>query len=88
MSFDKSKIHELYPEAENLMIEPMLIWKLPAGKESMLSEVCSNGEYFLEEKIDGAFYQFVKTENHSYLFGRTVSKLSGILTEKVTMYLT
>lgn len=82
MNFDKDKIHELYPEAENLMIEPMLIWKLPAGKESMLSEVCSNGEYFLEEKIDGAFYQFVKTENHSYLFGRTVSKLSGILTEK------
>lgn len=82
MSFDKDRIHELYPEAENLMIEPMLIWKLPAGKESMLSEVCSNGEYFLEEKIDGAFYQFVKTENHSYLFGRTVSKLSGILTEK------
>lgn len=82
MSFDKEKIHELYPEAEELMIEPMLIWKLPAGKKSMLSEVCSNGEYFLEEKIDGAFYQFVKTENHCYLFGRTVSKLSGILTEK------
>lgn len=82
MSFDKEKIHELYPEAEELMIEPMLIWKLPAGKESMLSEICSNGEYFLEEKIDGAFYQFVKTENHCYLFGRTVSKLSGILTEK------
>ncbi len=82
MSFDKGKIHELYPEAENLMIEPMLIWKLPAGKEFMLSEVCSSGEYFLEEKVDGAYYQFVKTENHSYLFGRTVSKLSGILTEK------
>lgn len=82
MSFDKEKIHELYPEAEELMIEPMLIWKLPVGKESMLSEVCSNGEYFLEEKIDGAFYQFVKTENHCYLFGRTVSKVSGILTEK------
>jgi ATP-dependent DNA ligase len=82
MSFDKEKIHELYPEAEELMIEPMLIWKLPAGKKSMLSEVCSNGEYFLEEKIDGAFYQFVKTENHCYLFGRTISKLSGILTEK------
>ena len=74
MSFDKSKIHELYPEAENLMIEPMLIWKLPAGKESMLSEVCSNGEYFLEEKIDGAFYQFVKTENHSYLFGLAIKR--------------
>lgn len=82
MSFDKAKIAELYPEADNLMIEPMLIWKLPSGKESMLSEMCSNGDYFLEEKIDGAFYQFVKTENFSYLFGRTVSKTTGILTEK------
>ena len=80
--FDKAKIHELYPEAENLMFEPMLCWKLPAGKEYMLSEVCSNGEYFLEEKIDGAWYQFVKTDNFSYLFGRTVSKTTGILTEK------
>lgn len=80
--FDKAKIAELYPEAEELMIEPMLIWKLPSGKEQMLSEMCSNGDYFLEEKIDGAFYQFVKTEHYSYLFGRTVSKTSGILTEK------
>lgn len=82
MSFDKRKIAELYPEAENLMIEPMLIWKLPHEKQSMLSDICSGGEYFLEEKIDGAFYQFVKTDNHSYLFGRTVSKVTGLLTEK------
>lgn len=80
--FNKEKIHELYPEAENLMVEPMLIWKLPPEKKNMLSEVCSNGEYFLEEKIDGGFYQLVKTENFTYLFGRTVSKTSGILTEK------
>lgn len=80
--FDEKTIEQYYPEAGQLMYPSMLIWKLPAGKESMLSEVCSNGEYFLEEKIDGAYYQFVKTENHSYLFGRTVSKLSGILTEK------
>lgn len=80
--FNEDKIHELYPGAESLMISPMLCWKLPAGKESMLSEVCSNGEYFLEEKIDGGFYQFVKTDNSSYLFGRTVSKTTGILTEK------
>lgn len=80
--FDEKTIEQYYPEAGQLMYPSMLIWKLPAGKESMLSEVCSNGEYFLEEKIDGAFYQFVKTENHCYLFGRTVSKLSGILTEK------
>lgn len=80
--FDKTKISELYPEAEELMIEPAFIWKLPSGKEHMLSEVCSNGEYFLQEKIDGGFYQFVKTENFCYLFGRTISKTTGILTEK------
>ena len=53
--FDKAKIHELYPEAENLMFPPMLCWKLPVGKECMLSEVCSNGEYFLEEKTSTIF---------------------------------
>ena len=83
MSFDKTVIAETYPEAEDLMIEPMLIWKLPAGKEEKLSEICSSGEYFLEEKIDGAFYQFVKTPNYSYLFGRTVSRKNGLLTEKI-----
>lgn len=83
MSFDKTVIAETYPEAEDLMIEPMLVWKLPAGKEEKLSEICSSGEYFLEEKIDGAFYQFVKTPNYSYLFGRTVSKKNGLLTEKI-----
>lgn len=80
--FDKDKIHELYPEAENLMVAPMLIWKLPPDKKNMFSEVCFSGEYFLQEKIDGGFYQFVKTDNYSYLFGRTVSKTTGILTEK------
>lgn len=80
--FNKDSIAELYPEAEDMMLPAMLIWKLPAGKEDRLSEVCENGEYFLEEKIDGAFYQFVKTPNHSYLFGRTVSRKNGLLTEK------
>lgn len=80
--FNKDNISELYPEAEDMMLPAMLIWKLPAGKEDKLSEVCENGEYFLEEKIDGAFYQFVKTPNYSYLFGRTVSRKTGLLTEK------
>ena len=80
--FNKDNISELYPEAEDMMLPAMLIWKLPAGKEDKLSEVCENGEYFLEEKIDGAFYQFVKTQNYSYLFGRTVSRKTGLLTEK------
>ena len=82
MAFDIIKANQEYPEIGGQMIEPMKIWKLPSGKEDKLSEVCSSGEYFLEEKIDGAFYQFVKTENYEYLFGRTVSIKNGLLTEK------
>lgn len=80
--FDEKIIEKFYPEAEQLMLPGMLIWKLPDNKKHMMSEVCSNGEYFLTEKIDGAFYQFVRTDNFSYLFGRTVSKTTGLLTEK------
>jgi ATP-dependent DNA ligase len=83
MSFDKQKIAELYPGAENLMLEAQLIWKLPPGKENMFEEVCESGEYFLTEKIDGALYQFVKTDDNAYLFGRTISKTTGLLTEKL-----
>lgn len=83
MSFDFNKIENLYPGAGGLMQEAMLIWKLPAGKEFMMSEVCGNGEYFAEEKIDGAWYQFTKgTGGQKYLFGRTVSRVSGLMTEK------
>lgn len=81
--FNKNKIHELYPGAEDMMQESMLIWKLPAGKENMMSEVCENGQYFAEEKLDGAWYQFTKgTGGEKYLFGRTVSKVTGLMTEK------
>lgn len=83
MSFNKDKIHELYPGAEAMMQEAMLIWKLPAGKENMMSEVCENGQYFAEEKLDGAWYQFTKgTGGEKYLFGRTISKVTGLMTEK------
>jgi ATP-dependent DNA ligase len=81
--FDKEKIAELYPGAEDLMLEAQLIWKLPSGKEDMFEKVCESGEYFLTEKIDGALYQFVKVENGAYLFGRTISKTTGLLTEKL-----
>lgn len=81
--FNKDKIHELYPGAEDMMQEAMLIWKLPAGKENMMSEVCENGQYFAEEKLDGAWYQFTKgTGGEKYLFGRTMSKVTGLMTEK------
>lgn len=81
--FNQDKIHELYPGAEDMMQEAMLIWKLPAGKENMMSEVCENGQYFAEEKLDGAWYQFTKGVNgEKYLFGRTISKVTGLMTEK------
>lgn len=81
--FNRDKIHELYPGAEDMMQEAMLIWKLPAGKENMMSEVCENGQYFAEEKLDGAWYQFTKgTGGEKYLFGRTISKVTNLMTEK------
>lgn len=70
----------MYPEAR--MIDSMKIWQLPSGKEDMLSEVCQSGEYFAQEKIDGYWYQYEKTENYSYLFSRNVSVQTGCLTEK------
>lgn len=81
--FNEDIVEQYYPEAGELMFPAMKIWKLPDNKQDMLSEVCANGEYFAEEKIDGAFYQLVRTEHNIYLFGRTISKGTGILTEKI-----
>jgi len=64
-------------------IQPMLINKIPAGKEKMLAEICNNGEYFGEIKIDGCFYEYEKDiDGDSYLFSRSVSKKTGTLAEK------
>lgn len=83
MSFDNNKVESTFPGASSLMQEAALIWKLPAGKEYMMSEVCENGEYFAELKIDGAWYQYTKGwEGQQYLFGRTISKVNGLMTEK------
>ena len=81
--FDKEKISEFFPGAEDLMIQPMLIWTLPANKKDKLSEICASGEYFATEKIDGALYQFCRTDKGNYLFGRTVSVKNGLLTNKI-----
>ena len=80
MIFDYNKVEELYPGAGNLMIQPMLIHK---GTDKQL-KACDDGEWFAELKKDGALYMFVKgdEESQNYLFGRTVSKKTGLLTEK------
>ncbi len=81
--FDKEKISEFFPGAEDLMIQPMLIWTLPTNKKDKLSEICASEEYFAEEKLDGALYQFCRTDKGNYLFGRTVSVKNGLLTNKI-----
>lgn len=65
------------------MIPPMLISKIPAGKESKFDEICSSGDYMGSIKKDGSAYILEKTEDGKlYLFGRTVSKKNGLLTHK------
>ena len=77
--FDINKVNELYPGVGNLMIEPQLIHK---STDAQLKAV-DNGEWFAQLKKDGALYMFVKgSEGQTYLFGRTVSKVTGLLTEK------
>ena len=81
MSFSQELIDKFAPEAQ--CIQAMKIWKLPDGKENMFPQVCNSGNYFAELKKDGYWYQFEKTEHHSYLFSRNVSANTGILTEKL-----
>ena len=42
--FDESKISELFPGAEALMVPACIMWKHPAGKEHMMSEVWESGD--------------------------------------------
>ena len=77
--FNIKEVEELYPGAGGLMIEPQLIHK---GTDSQL-KACDDGTWFAQLKKDGALYMYVKGEHgENYLFGRTVSKKTGLLTEK------
>lgn len=72
-------VEKLYPGAGTMMIEPQLIHK---STDSQLKG-CDDGTWFAQLKKDGALYMFVKgLEGQTYLFGRTVSKITGLLTEK------
>ena len=77
--FDIKEVEKFYPGAGGLMIEPQLIHK---GTDSQL-KACDDGTWFAELKKDGALYMYVKgLGGENYLFGRTVSKKTGLLTEK------
>lgn len=77
MAFNTDKINELYPEA--IMYEAMKIYP---STETSLKRACESSEYFGQLKKDGAWYQYEKHETNVYLFGRSVSKKTGLLTEK------
>lgn len=79
--YNSQLVQETFPEA--IMFEAMRIWSLPKGKEHLLAEKCSSGEYFGQIKKDGFWYQFNRTANHSYLFSRNESRDTGLLTEKI-----
>ena len=77
--FDIKEVEKLYPGAGGLMLEPQLIHK---GTDSQLKN-CDDGTWFAQLKKDGALYMYIKGLNgENYLFGRTVSKKTGLLTEK------
>ena len=77
--FNIKEVEELYPGAGGLMIEPQLIHK---STDSQL-KACDDGTWFAQLKKDGALYMYVKgLGGEDYLFGRTVSKVTGLLTEK------
>lgn len=77
--FEYNEVEKYFPEAGNLMIEPM---KIHSSTQEQIHQIAQTDEYFAQEKMDGAFYQYVKTPNHNYLFGRTISKKNNLLTEK------
>ena len=77
--FDIKEVEKFYPGAGGLMLEPQLIHK---GTDSQLKN-CDDGTWFAQLKKDGALYMYVKGLNgENYLFGRTISKKTGLLTEK------
>lgn len=77
--FNIKEVEKLYPGAGGLMIEPQLIHK---GTDSQL-KACDDGTWFAQLKKDGALYMYVKgLGGENYLFGRTKSKVTGLLTEK------
>lgn len=79
--FDQKMIDKYYPTAH--MIPPMKIGTFPNTRGITIQDVCSSNKYFANIKKDGAMYIYDKgTDGHSYLFGRTVSKATGLLTEK------
>lgn len=67
----------------SFQIDPMRYGNKPS--ESIIEKTWASKDWFMQEKIDGAWYQLEKTAlGDIYLFGRTKSKVTGEYTEKIT----
>lgn len=61
----------------------MRYFSCPKGKEDKLQEALTSGEYFGQEKIDGASYIFSKDKDGNIgLFSRAISKKTDYYSEK------
>lgn len=78
--FDDDLVQKYFPEA--YCIKPMKIANFPNTRGITLEDLATSDEYYTTEKIDGSWYCFEKTPNHSYLFGRTISRKNKLPTEK------
>jgi len=66
----------------SIQTDPMRYGNKPA--ESVIERTWASGDWFMQEKKDGAWYQLEKTAlGEVYLFGRTKSKVTGEYTEKI-----
>ena len=66
----------------SMQVDPMRYGNKPS--ESIVLQTWESGDWFAQEKKDGAWYQLEKTAfGDIYLFGRTKSKVTGEYTEKI-----
>ena len=71
---------KLYPGSQQ--VAPMKYANMPS--QTKVDEVMTSTDWVLQEKYDGAWYQLEKTDDGEiYLFGRTLSKVTGEYTEKI-----
>ena len=72
-------MNELYPGSHQI---PAMRYHNKLS-DSKVDAAMTNGEWCMQEKKDGCFYQLEKIDNdHIYLFSRTKSKKTGELAEK------
>ena len=78
--FDDELVQDFFPEA--YCFKPMKIANFPNTRGITLEDLATSDDYYATEKSDGAWYCFNKTPNYAYLFGRTISRKTGLPVEK------